>query len=184
MDALIWLGLLLMTLLAGAVVYLFLNQRHFQRVDYGHLLDQEERLRQLDARIAHLERLIADLALLEQKRRQELDQFVAETKNDLRQQLAQAQQQQAERAVGSLPHAVGIPMGWELEPPSACQHEPVELPSAVEVPLAMPTASWRQQEVIELLEQGCDHQDISRLLGVSRHEIKLVETMLFGSHSG
>src|SRR5437773_5149682 len=51
--------LLLLGVLAAAVAYIIINMRNYQRVDYSHLLEQEQYVRALDSRIEYLEQLIA-----------------------------------------------------------------------------------------------------------------------------
>ena len=42
--------------------------------------------------------------------------------------------------------------------------------------------SPRQQRIAEQLELGYTSQDVSRMLGVSRHEVELVASIIFRDH--
>lgn len=184
------LTLVFLALLAGVVAYLALNLRHYQRVDYGNLVEQEQLKHQLESRIAHLEQLITRLAELEQIRRAELDSMLDQAKTDLRTEVQQAREQilsevlehpatldeylfreSARRPSGlppvSDPHCV---------PSGAVTRDRREVPG---VPLQRMLQSPRQQQVAELLELGYSHQDISRILTVSRHEVELIASLLF-----
>jgi len=43
--------------------------------------------------------------------------------------------------------------------------------------------SPRQQQIAEALELGYTSQEVSRLLGVSRHEVELVSAIIFKNKS-
>ena len=182
--------LVFLAVLAGVVVYLALNLRSFQRVDYSHLVEQEQLRQQIETRITYLEDLIARLAELERTRRDEMDAVLAAAKGELKAEVGQARQKILREVLERpatmdelLLHETTVSQAIPAvaDDPQASRRASVarswrEAPS---IPQALMTHSPRQQHVTELLELGYTHQDISRILGVSRHEVELVASLLF-----
>ena len=177
--------LLTLVLVAGAVLFLYLNQRNFQRVDYGHLIDDEERERRLNARLRHLEDLLSELARYEQLRREDLDSL-----------LSAAQQRLAEEIAGAKQHIVtdvlSRPAEMDFLLMRAAQAEPpAQLSQALLSPATEEQSvnmlrflkSPRQRQIAELLEQGYRQAEVCRMLGVSGCEVDLVSSIIFGAKS-
>lgn len=185
MEAIVTLGLVLLTLLGGAVLYLAVNQQKYQRMDPSRVLDDDLRERQFEKRLRYLEQLIADLAKLETTKRSELDRVVAAAKQDLGEQVEDARSEIVSHVLlcpedvdGALLKHAGIHQGQDS--PTSAHPEPrlANNPSMVNF-----LRSPRQREIAELLELGYTHQDTSRMLAVSRHEIDLVASIIFSEKS-
>ena len=187
-EYLLWVVLLLLAALAGAVMYLLVSRRHFQRVDYGALLDQEERQRRLQVRIEQLEQMLGDLAEYDLRRRQELEFFVAAAKEELAAMVGRARSEiidevlnRPERIDSLLLHESGAGVDPVVQPPAqprAGRPERDDSPNMVRF-----LKSERQQQIAEALELGYTSQEVSRLLGVSRHEVELVSAIIFKNRS-
>jgi hypothetical protein len=177
------LTLVFLALLAGVVLYLVLSQRSFQRVDYSHLVQQEERERQTIARLKQAEALLATLREYEQARRLELDRFVAAAKHEIVEEVASARSaivssvlnapdtydQLLLAETGSLPIDTTQPGSALLTPrPGGENHHLLRF-----------LRSPQQQRIAEMLECGFSHQEVSRDLGVSRTEVGLVSAIIF-----
>jgi hypothetical protein len=215
--------LLLLGVLAAAVVYVIMSLRNYQRVDYSHLLEQEEYVRALDTRIEYLEQLIASQQDQFAQRERELTALLTVAQQHLaaevrsareaiieevlatpqRQQAVQdrelarrraeqgllSQQQSLPPVSGAGPAAPGVPTAAPATPESAGQAA-VPLPAS-SAPLPGPRRrsgnpnlvaflrNPRQGAIASYLEAGYKPEDIARLLVVSRHEIDLVESILF-----
>ncbi len=179
MDAVI---LIMLALVAGVVLWLVLSQRQFQRVDYGAMVDQEERERQLARRMEHLDRLIADLIAYERERRAELDALVINTRAELRQQVEQAKADivcevlsQGRTYDELLMSQQGIEPGIRVEQDSGASPANSNLVRFFKNP--------RQHRIAELLELGHTPAEVARFLGVSQHEVDLVGSILFSEQS-
>jgi len=185
-EYLMWVVLLLLAVLSGVVMYLLVSRRHFQRIDYGGLLDQEERQRRLQVRIEQLEQMIGDLAQYDQKRRQELEFFVSAAKEELAAMVGRARSDivnevlnNPERIDSLLLHESGARRETSSAvPPEHHRPEPDNTPNMVRF-----LKSPRQQQIAEALELGYTSQEVSRLLGVSRHEVELVSAIIFKNKS-
>lgn len=183
------LTLVFLALLAGVVLYLVLGQQRFQRVDYSHLLLQEERERQTLARLEHAERLLADLHQYERQRRRELDELIARAGAELAHQVDRAREDITAQVLNHpevYDRLLAAHSGLE-DAAQPAQTEPVcyagsrgaragaqGSPSLVRF-----LRSPRQQQIAGMLEQGFSHQAVSRELGVSRHEVELVSAIIF-----
>jgi hypothetical protein len=178
--------LVFLALIAGVVLYLVLSQRSFQRVDYGHLLAQEERERQLITRLQQAEDLLLTIREYELSRRLELEQFVTATKRELVEEIAAARRSIVSEVLnrpgaydqllladtGVLP--AGKPQGGM----------PLTQPATREnANLVRFLHSPHQQRIAEMLECGFSHQEVSRELGVSRTEVELVSAIIFNEKS-
>jgi hypothetical protein len=177
MDAVI---LIMMALLAGVVLWLVLSQRQYQRVDYGAMVDQEERERQLGRRMEHLDRLIGDLIAYERERREELDALVATTRAELEQQVQQAKAEivrdvlsQGQTFDELLLSQQGVLPG-QPQPARGGAAEP-----GANANLVRFFKNPRQHQIAELLELGHTPAEVSRFLGVSQHEVDLVGSIIF-----
>jgi hypothetical protein len=176
MDAVI---LILMALLAGVVLWLVLNQRHFQRVDYGTLVDQEERDRQLARRMEHLDRLIGDLIAYERERRAELDALVATTRTELSREVEQAKADIVREVLSQGQTYDELLMAQQgVAPGQSRPQQPPEQPAA-NANLVRFFKNPRQHRIAELLELGHTPAEVARFLGVSQHEVDLVGSIIF-----
>lgn len=176
MDAVI---LIMMAILAGVVLWLVLSQRHFQRVDYDALIDQEERERQLARRMEHLDRLIGDLIAYERERRAELDALVATTRTDLAREVEQAKADIVREVLNQGQTYDELLMSQQGVAPG--QSQPVELgmDPAANANLVRFFKNPRQHRIAELLELGHTPAEVARFLGVSQHEVDLVGSIIF-----
>ena len=175
MDAVI---LILLALLAGVVLWLALSQRQYQRVDYGALVDQEERERQLARRMEHLDRLISDLIAYERERRAELDALVVNTRTELQRQVESAKAEIVREVLSQgqtydelLLSQQGLPAAREN---TTSQSNP-NLVRFLKNP--------RQHRIAEMLELGHTPAEVARFLGVSQHEVDLVGSIMFSEQS-
>ena len=181
-ELLLWVILVCLALLAGAVLYLLASRRHYQRVDYARLIDEEHWEKRLKARLDRLEQLLTDLADYDRRRREELDTFAAEARRELADQVRRAREE-------IVSEVLMRPDGWDrlLYDHSGAGVPSVPGPDAAtglaaagrEAPAPRTLRGKRQQGIRELLEQGHSAQQISRLLGVSRHEVELVAAFVF-----
>jgi len=167
---LLWMVLLLLAVLAGAILLLFLNQRNFQRVDYSALINEEEHQRRLNTRLAYVEQLIARLLDLEQQRGGELNRLVERARIDLETQVQQARQQITTELL-SRPAQLDFVLLRNAGAPT----EPV----APAPPRVLTTA--RQRRIAEMLEEGYDAREVAQMLGISCHEVELVSSLTFGA---
>lgn len=186
MDVLLLLSLLFTALLGGAVVYLFSNQRHFQRVDYQQLINSEERERQQLKRLKHLERLIADLVAYDKRRRREMEQLVKRTKLELAGAVANVREEivadvmRQPAALDSLllqQAQVLAPQTASSEPDAAAETQESAKP-VMDFP-----QSQLQQRIAAMLEEGRSSLDVAEKLGVSLHEVELVNAIYFQSRT-
>jgi hypothetical protein len=183
------LTLVFLALLAGVVLYLVLGQRHFQRVDYGHLLMQEERERQTLARLEHAERLLADLRQYDRERRRELDELVARAGAELAHQIDRAREDITAQVLNHpevYDHLLEARSGLESgvqpapgEPVRGANSRAARAGAQGNPSLVRFLRSPRQQQIAGMLELGFNHQAVSRELGVSRHEVELVSAIIF-----
>lgn len=181
-ELLLWVILVCLALLAGAVLYLLTSRRHYQRIDYSRLIAEENWEKRLKARLDRLEQLLTDLAEYDRRRREELDSFAAEARRELADQVRHAREE-------IVSEVLMRPDGWDrllydhsgAGLPPAAGPEPVARSTAAEriAPAPRTLHGSRQQGIRELLEQGHTAQQISRLLGVSRHEVELVAAFVF-----
>jgi DNA-binding NarL/FixJ family response regulator len=188
-DSLLWLVLLILALLAGAVLYLLASRRHYQRTDYSRLVEQDVEREQLNARLRRLEQLIADLAEYDRRRRSELEAFARETRAELAAEIQRAREQIVAEVLAS-------PERWEdlllqqsgalppAPPPTTTEPVIAEDTQAPENPQLLRFLKGpRQRRIAELLEQGLGAQDVARQLSVSRHEVDLVSAIMFKTKS-
>jgi len=175
-ELLLWLVLILLAILAGAVLYLLTSRRHYQRVDYSRLIEQEEESRRMAARLERLEQLLAQLTEYDEQRRAEMGAFIDQAKAELATQIQQAHRQIAEEILSH-------PTGWDqllldragAEPPATAADQPDQ----AKAQLGNFKHGSRQFKIAELLELGYTPQEVSRELGVSRHEVELISAMIF-----
>lgn len=177
--------LVFLALIAGVVLYLVLSQRNFQRIDYGHLVAQEERERQLLARLQQAEGLLLAMREYELACKLELDHFVTAAKQELAGEIRAARQfivadvlnrpgaydQLLLSDTGALPAT----RPFAAAPAAYAQRENPNLLRFLHSPL--------QQRIAEMLECGFSHQEVSRELGVSRTEVELVSAIIFSEKS-
>lgn len=179
MDAVI---LILLALLAGVVLWLVLSQRNFQRVDYGAMVDQEERERQLARRMEHLDRLIADLIAYERERRAELDALVDNTRAELLKQVEDAKAEIVREVLSQ-----GQTYDQLLMSQQGIAQDASRLldtgTAAANSNLVRFFKNPRQHRIAELLELGHTPAEVARFLGVSQHEVDLVGSILFSEQS-
>jgi hypothetical protein len=175
--------LVFLALLAGVVLYLVLSQRNFQRLDYSHLLQQEERERQIIARLKQAEALLATLREYEQARRLELDRFVAAAKQEIVEEVAAARGSIVAGVLNSPQAFDQLLLAETGSSPinSPCASAPRQLPGvrSENHHLVRFLRSPQQQRIAEMLECGFSHQEVSRDLGVSRTEVGLVSAIIF-----
>lgn len=167
------------------MLYLAINQHKYQRMDPSRVIDDDLHEKQFDKRLRYLEQLIADLAKLEAKKRSELDRVVAKAKLDLEAQVEEARSEIVSHVLlcpedvdGALLKHAGIHQGQDSRKPSNPEPRLGNNRSMVNF-----LRSPRQREIAELLELGYTHQDTSRMLAVSRHEIDLVASIIFSEKS-
>jgi hypothetical protein len=194
-DTLLWLVLLILALLAGAVLYLLASRRHYQRTDYAGLVEQDTEREQLKARLKRLEQLLADLAEYDRRRRSELEAFAREVRAELAAEIRRAREEITAEVLAD-------PRRWEqlLLQQSGAQYPADEAPGAPSFArMPQPAApgdsagdnpqllrflnSPRQQRIAELLEQGLGAQEVAQQLNVSRHEVDLVSALMFRTKS-
>jgi hypothetical protein len=183
-ELLLWMVLLILAVLAGAVLYLLASRRHYQRVDYSRLVEQEIERRHLAGRLDRLEQLIGDLAEYDKRRRRELDAFARETRNEMVERIRRAHDEIVSEVLTN-------PTRWDqllLEKSGAQLPEPEPQLIAAAVPDANPQLMRflrgpRQKQIAELLELGNPAAEVVRALGVSRHEVDLVSAIIFKTKS-
>jgi hypothetical protein len=208
--------LLLLGVLAAAVVYIIISMRGYQRVDYTHLLEQEEYVRALDSRIEYLEQLISTQQGQFAQRERELQALLTAAQQHLAaevrsaretiieevlaspQQMHSVRERDAERRrseQGLLSQRAPAPARPAAPPPVAAPVAEAPLPVSALSPASPPVRrrpsgnanmvaflrNPKQGAIASYLEAGYKAEDIARLLGVSRHEIELVESILFRS---
>jgi hypothetical protein len=185
-DVLLLLSLLFTALLGGAVVYLFSNQRHFQRVDYQQLIGSEERERQQLKRLKHLERLIADLVAYDKRRHREMEQLVKRTKLELAGTVAKAREEiitDIMRQPAALDSLL-LQQAKVLTPQLASSEHSDADAGSPGVNTGMDFAhSPLQQRIAATLEEGWSTREIAEKLGVSLHEVELVSAIHFQSRT-
>lgn len=184
-DYVLWVVLLLVALLAGAVLYLLITSRHYQRVDYSFLLDQEERQRRLQSRIRQLEQMIGDLAAYDRRRRRELDHAVKDAKRELGRMIHAARNDIVDEVLNEPRRVDNLLLresGAELRRPDPAGRERPGSKRDENRNMLNFLKSPRQQRIAEQLELGYSSQDVSRMLGVSRHEVELVASIIFSDH--
>lgn len=176
---LFWVVVLLLAVLCCAVLILYLNQRQYQRIDFSSLLNQEEDQRRLESRIAYLEQLIADLAEFEQFRRQELDELITGTRSALEDQVTQAKHAIVHELLKS-PERMDTML---LDSAASATRGPASAPAAKAALLpnlkSTTANNPRQRQIAELLEDGFAENEVAYLLGISRHEVDLVSSIVF-----
>jgi len=193
-DSLLWLVLLILALLAGAVLYLLASRRHYQRIDYSRLVEQDVEREQLTARLKRLEQLISDLAEYDRRRRSELEAFARETREQLAAEIRRAREELVAEVLAD-------PQRWEQLLLDKSGAQPPETPPepAMPAPSLEPAAQLsgegenpqllrflkgpRQRRIAELLEQGLSAQEVAQLTGLSRHEVDLVSALMFKTQS-
>ena len=177
------LTLVFLALLAGVVLYLVLSQRNFQRIDYGHLIQQEDRERQLNARLEQAETLLATLREYEYARKLELEQFISAAKQELADEIAAARNAIVSEVLdrpGAYDMLLLADTGAAPIKPQPALLEPQTPPALNSNPNTMRFCrSPYQQRIAEMLECGFTHQEVSRDLGVSRTEVELVNAIIF-----
>lgn len=186
MDVLLLLSLLFTALLGGVVIYLFANQQHFQRVDYQQLVNSEERERQQLKRLKHLERLIEDLVVYDKRRRREIEQLVERTKQELADAVAAAREEiiaDVLRQPATLDSLL-LQQAQVLIPQSVpSQPKVADAGSISATPVVDFPQSPLQQRIAALLEEGRSTRDVAEKLGVSLHEVELVNALCFQSRT-
>jgi IS30 family transposase len=185
-DVLLLLSLLFTALLGGAIVYLFANQRHFQRVDYQQLINSEERERQQLKRLKHLERIIADMVAHDKQRRWEMEQLVKRTKRELAESVAKAREEiitDIMRQPSALDSLL-LQQAQVLAPQLASSEHSDADSGSPSVNTGMGFAhSPLQQRIAATLEEGWSTREIAEKLGVSLHEVELVNAIHFQSRT-
>jgi len=187
-DFLLGLSLLFTVLLGGAVVYLFTNQRHFQRVDYQQLIDTEEREKRQVVRLKHLERLIADMVAHDKRKRREMERLIQHTRRELADKVQRAREEiiaevLREPAVfdNLLRDQAGVPApAPELDSPAA--QAPIGEAGSSRQMVSFPHNA-RQQRIVEMLEEGYAPREVAATLGLSQHEVEMVNAILFQSRT-
>lgn len=181
------LTLVFLALLAGVVLYLVLSQRNFQRIDYGYLIQQEERERQLIARLQQAENLLNTIREYERSRKLELERFVVAAKQELAEEIAAARgtivSEVLERP-GAYDMLLLADTGASPITPHAAPHCPPQ-PHRLEASRSMGRfyRNPHQQRIAEMLECGFTHQEVSQNLGVSRTEVELVSSIIFSERT-
>lgn len=188
--------LLLLGLLAIAVVYIVASLRHYQRIDYSRILEQDDYARALDSRIEYLEDLIAQQQDEHQQREAEHQQRIDEARLQFAAELAAvrssgaAQAQQVEVLAAEADQTGSVPSAGDAQqqPARSCvgRPRPTAQVSAMIEQAPPPPADMlffrcnsRQQEIAALLEAGDSPAEISRKLGASFQEIDLVNSLVF-----
>ena len=177
--------LIIVAILSAVVLLLYMNQRRYQQIDHGYLIDQEAQEQRFNERMRYLEQMIADMAHYESKRKQELDSALETAKSELAQRV--------ERARGEIiSDVLNHPDDVDAVLIKHCGILPGEISGTPAPERRQPKAndnlvrflrSPRQQQIAELLELGYSHQDVSRMTGVSCHEVDLVSSIIFRQES-
>lgn len=151
----------MVAVLAGVVIHLWLQLRHYQRVDYVHLVEQEEREGRTKSRLSALEGLVSDLTAYDAIRRAELAEMLSASQVQLEQQAALLRETLVEAANVRAARA------------SDRQAKPPASPAPVEFPL-----SSRERAIRIQLAQGHSAIQIAAELGLSLAEVELVRVKL------
>ena len=186
LENVLWLALLLIALLAGAVLYLFINQRGFQRIDYRSLIDQEEQERRLQARLAYIEQLIADFAAYDRRRRQELEQLAEHARAEVAQQLSSARSRLADeilRDAAAVDHLILTQAHTRRSRSAQLPREPMPGDRRGNANVRRFLDGQRQQQIAGLLEEGYDPREVARILGISRQEVEMISALVFNARS-
>lgn len=175
--------LVFLALLAGVVLYLVLSQRGYQRLDYSHLIQQEERERRTAARLKQAEALLAALKEYDHARRAELDRFISAAKQEIADEVTAARQSIVAGVLNS-PSAYDqlllAETGASVTQPSRSAGRPATTQVHNDTgQFGRFLRSPQQQRIAEMLECGFTPQEVSRDLGVSRTEIGLVSSLIF-----
>lgn len=149
----------MVAVLAGVVIHLWLQLRHYQRVDYAFLVDQEERERRTASRLKALEALVTDLTQYDALRRAELAELLSASQAQLEQQAAQLREMLVAAANAQ---AALAPAGIKSAKPDATAGE-VEFPT-----------SSREHAIRIQLARGLGSAQIAAELGLSLAEVELV----------
>lgn len=183
-ENIIWLAIVFLVVLGGVVLYLFINQWNFQRVDPKHLIDQEEQQRRLEARIEHLEKLISELKSYNQSKREELEYFVMAAKAEIADKVREAQDEIVGEVINQPDMLDRMLMNQALTRQSDAIPQQ-SVPARAKTPPRRFQAlnSARQRQVAELLEQGLSHDEVAKSTGVSGQEIEMVASIIFDTRS-
>ena len=187
MEGLQFLTLVMVALLGGVVLYLAYSLKNYQRIDHGRVLDDDRRQQQTEQRVRYLEQLLSDIAEHEHKRSAQFDEVVRQARQDFAAEVDRARDEIISRVVMRPEEADAMLLKYTGVEPGTPSSEPSHPEVEISVIDAEPDSeslvsflrSERQRNIAELLELGYTHQDVSRMLGVSRHEIELVDSIIF-----
>jgi hypothetical protein len=194
--------LLLVGVLAAAVVYLFMSSRNYQRIDYSAILQQDDYVRALDGRIEYLEELIVLQQEQMELRQQDQEELLTAARLHFSQLAAAASEppppQPARPEPAPLPKPVTAPDAEtapsdNLQPKYDAvtldalrelelwkQHPEMTHASAAPRPRTLPfIRNPRHREIANYLEAGYSPAEVAQALKASRHEIELVEAIVF-----
>jgi hypothetical protein len=179
----------MVALLAGALLYLWLQLRHYQRIDYSYLISQEERERQTLGRLASLEQLVGDLSAFDRLHRADLAEMLSSSQTQLemqagalREMLAAARQ--AEAASPTVRQVIVQPVALEEgAPPERTPSrrrvaDPALKPAVAQSGTLLFLRNERQWDIAAKLQDGAGAAAISRELGISLHEVELVRSVI------
>jgi hypothetical protein len=174
----------MVVILAAAVVYLGLQLRHYQRIDYSFLLEQDERERRTSARIKTLEKLVGDLTQFEALRRAEMTEMLSASQRQLEMQASLLREMLVEAAQTQAPLGASSPQSVTRRhiaaAPDARAGLELQFPALSRDAALMPS---RERAIRIQLARGHDGQRIARELGVSMGEVELVRAKKPASRS-
>jgi len=162
----------MVALLAGAVLYLWLQLRYYQRVDYGFLIKQDERERQTLARLAALEQLVSDLSDYDRLHRADLAEMLSSSQTQLELQAA------------TLHDMLRDAGGGASESPRESRRSRRTATTAGRPSAGPPRGELlflrneKQWDIAARLRDGDGPREIARALGISLHEVELVRSVI------
>lgn len=179
------LAIVMVALLAGAVLHLYLQLRHYQRIDYSALIQQEDIERQATLRLARMEDLLSRLLSEEQRRREEMASALGEVRSvsfTLRNEMQRFEElsrlhsspppldEQGDRRPQS-PSTRQVQPAAELRPEPR-RERPVTAPS-------FPSAVVSRSAALAAANAGSagDERQLARELGLSSHAVELIEAL-------
>ncbi len=194
--------LAMLALVTGALVFLFAEQRKFQRANPIEVLRQEDQERRNALRLERLEDLLGRLVEQERRKREETASALSEVRSaafKLRQEIEELKRTTSNVPLLSSPEVKAVPVaGPNTESPA-----PVSKAAAVQnvtsentldkddedfylppVPASRTQAqphhlpeSGRAAAAGNLIQQGLDQQSVARQLGMSSHAVELINSL-------
>ncbi|MCC7478559.1 hypothetical protein IT575_08890 [bacterium] len=190
MDVLV---LAMLALISGALVYLFNEQRKFQRNDPLDLIRQEDEERRQTLRLERLEDLLGRLVEQERRKREETAAALSEVRaaafklrQDLEELKAEGRQQQHSFQASLNTQPAPAPAAAFAAAAPALQHNEESDLDDWYLPQAgnsepLPTHSLpedgRAAAASNLIQQGLDEQSVARQLGLSSHAVAMISAL-------